>query len=154
MFEMIFLVVWLGSAVFLSLIASKREWHRRAAMLRLYLLVSWALVTLGAIQVLATPIRFRNLPEEAVWFAAAGFAVALTGSLNLLNLRARLEELVLKRVCLTANLVITILFVAIATHRGAEPVHDPISAVMLAVGIAATTLCRRPVFQTLGEGAS
>jgi hypothetical protein len=42
----------------------------------------------------------------------------------------------------------TAIFVAVATHRGAEPPHDPVSKVLVAVGAVATGLSigfRRPV---------
>jgi len=155
MFEMIFVAVWFGSAACLLAVLSRREWSQLAAVLRVYLLVSWALVTLGVLQVLVTPFRYAELTEAALWFAAAGFAIALTGGVNLLNLRARLGELTLKRVCLAANVAVTILFVAIATHRGAETLHDPVSAVMLAVGVTAIALSgRRQSFLSRDEAAS
>jgi len=154
MVEMIFIVVWFGSAACLLAVLSRREWGQLAPMFRVYLLVSWALITLGVLQVLVTPVRYTELTEAALWFAAAGFAIALTGGVNLLNLRAGLGELTLKGVCLAANVVVTILFGAIATHRGAEILHDPVSAIMLAIGVTAIALCgRRQCFRSRDEAA-
>ena len=155
MFESIFLAVWLGSAACLLAALSRREWSQLPAEFRVYLLVSWALVTLGALQLLVTPLRYGGLTETALWFAAAGYAVALTGAVNLLNLRAGLRQLTLKRICLAANVVLTLYFMAIATHRGAEALHDPVSAVMVAVGVAAIALCSmRQRSLRRGEAAS
>lgn len=142
------LAVWLGLTALLTGIVDRRLWGSLPASLRLYLVLGWSLVAIGITQLLLTPLKFPSFDETALWFATSGSAVALTGALNLLNLRGGLGEAGVRRVCTAANLWITLVFVAVATHRGAEPPHDPVSVVLIAVGAAATGLSggfRRPV---------
>ena len=108
--------------------------------LRIYLVVGWALTTIGVIQILFTGLRFEQFDEGALWFATAGMAISLTGALNLLNLGRYLKDPGVKRVCLIANLATTAVFVAVATHRGAEPPHDPVSLALMTVAMIATVL--------------
>ena len=47
--------------------------------------IGWALVALGAVHVVATPVFMPGWNESAVWFASAGGALMLVGALNLLG---------------------------------------------------------------------
>ena len=137
---LVFLAVWFGVTFLLVGLWGRRAWRGSAGLLRLYLVTGWALVAVGVLQVLVTPNRFRELSESALWFCASGFLVAFTGAFNLLNLDSRVGQPSLRRVCALANGVVTIFFVAIATHRGAEPLHDPVSGVMIVASVLATAL--------------
>ena len=137
---LVFLTVWFGVTFLLVGLWGRRVWRGSAGLLRLYLVTAWALVAVGALQALVTPIRFRELSESALWFCASGFLVAFTGAFNLLNLNSRVEQPSLRRVCALANGVVLVFFVAIATHRGAEPLHDPVSGMMIVASVLATTL--------------
>lgn len=145
----VFILIWGCATGCLLAVFGRRQWRDPSASFRTYVLVSWALVALGILQVVVAPIRYHELSEAALWFGAAGYAVALTGVFNVLNLRRRLQDLDLKRVSGGANIIVTILFVAIATHRGAESLHDPVSGILVALGVTATTLClrRKPVIE-------
>ena len=140
----VFILMWVCATGCLLAVFGRRQWGDRSASFRTYVLVSRALVALGILQVVVAPIRYHELSEAALWFGAAGYAVALTGVFNVLNLRRRLQDLDLKRVSGGANII-----VAIATHRGAEPLHDPVSGILVALGVTATTLClrRKPVIE-------
>jgi hypothetical protein len=137
---LIFLALWSGLTALLAVIGGRRSRRAWAGRFRLYFIAGWALVSVGALQVLFTPLRFRELSESAVWFCATGFLVIFTGALNLLNLENQAGQASLRRVCTLANGVVTVLFVAVATHRGAEPLHDPVSGAMILAGLLALGL--------------
>ncbi len=136
----IVLVLWFAATSFLVAAFGRRLWRKVSSLLRIYLVQCWALVSIGVIQTMVTPIRFKPIDEAGLWFATAGMAIALTGAVNLLNLGRHLQDTGVRRVCLVANLAITIVFVAVATHRGAEPPHDPVSVVLMTVAVLATLL--------------
>ena len=136
----IFLALWFGATTFLVAAFGRRLWDRLSVLARMYLVLGWALVSVGVIQAMVTPIRFKPVDEAGLWFATAGMAIALTGAVNLLNLGRYLQDIGLRRVCLVANLATTIVFVAVATHRGGEPPHDPVSVALMTVAVLATLL--------------
>ncbi len=140
MSALILLAGWFSATALLVGIFNRRLWHSLSASLRLYLGLGWALVSIGVIQAMFTPLRFTSFDESALWFATSGSAVVLTGALNLLNVRGQRQDAGLRRVCMAANAWVTLVFVAVATHRGQEPLHDPVSAVLVAVAGAATVL--------------
>ena len=76
-------------------------------MRRLYLVIGWAIVLLGAAHLFATTRPFDGLTQNALRFFSTGFAVSLTGALNLLNRSYGAEAPGLRMVCLAANLVMT-----------------------------------------------
>jgi hypothetical protein len=135
--------LWLGASVFLLWAFSRRLWLTSALPSRLYLVAGWSLVSIGIIQAAYSAFKFSSFDETALWFATAGMGISLTGALNLLNLGRRCQDIGLRRVCFAANVCVTVMFVAVATHRGAEPPHDPVSVSFIAVGTAATLLSRR-----------
>ncbi len=140
MSALIFLAIWFVATSCLVGAFGKRLWNTLSSPLRLYLVVGWSLVSIGAIQMMFSPFRFRSFDEAALWFATAGIAVILTGALNILNLGRQRADAGLRRVCVAANIAITVVFVAVATHRGAEPPHEPVSVALMGVGVVATVL--------------
>ena len=135
---LVMLSVWAAATALLLALFGRRRWVSLAPRLRVDLALGWALVALGLLQVSFTPLRFATFDESALWFSTSGGAIVLTGALNLLTLTPRAGDPSIRRLCLAANLWMTAVFVAIATHRGAEPPHDPVSVVMIAVAVAAT----------------
>jgi len=103
----------------------------------MYRVAGASLVSIGALQVAATPLVLGRFEEQTLWFVTAGIAVVLVGVLNLLNLRYRRVAPGLRPVCAAANLAMAVVFVAVATHRGAEPPHDPVSVAWLALALGA-----------------
>lgn len=73
----------------------------------IYLILSWGLVALGAVHMLATPRFFQSLTSSALWFASGGIAIALAGLLNLLNRQYGRIAPGLRRACFGVNLVMT-----------------------------------------------
>ncbi len=137
---MIFLALWFAATSFLVAVFGRRLWYKLSPLPRMYLVLCWALVSTGVIQAMVTPIRFKPIDEAGLWFATAGMGIALTGAVNLLNLGRSMEDTGVRRVCLVANLAMTIVFVAVATHRGAEPPHDPVSVALITTAVLATLL--------------
>ena len=137
---MIFLALWFAATSFLVAAFGRRLWHKLSPLARVYLVLCWALVSTGVIQAMVTPIRFKPIDEAGLWFATAGMGIALAGAVNLLNLGRSLEDIGVRRVCLVANLAMTIVFVAVATHSGAEPPHDPVSVALITAAVLATLL--------------
>jgi len=137
---LVMLAIWSGATILLVALFGRRAWGAAAPAPRLYLALGWALVSLGGLQMLVTPLRYESFDESALWFATSGGAIGLTGALNLLNLARRRHEPATRHLCIAADLFITLVFLAVATHRGQEPPHDPVSALMIAVAVAATAL--------------
>jgi hypothetical protein len=85
----------------------------------IYLILSWGLVALGAVHMLATPRSFESLTSSALWFASGGIAIALAGVLNLLNRHYGRIAPGLRRACFGANLVMTAFGALTGTVSGA-----------------------------------
>jgi hypothetical protein len=71
----------------------------------LYAIVSWGIVALGAVHMLATLFIFNALTSAALWFFSGGIAMVLTGALNLLHRAYGRNAPGLRRVCVGTNLV-------------------------------------------------
>ena len=84
----------------------------------LYAIVSWGIVALGAVHMLATFRIFHTLNNSALWFFSGGIALALTGSLNLLHRIYGHIAPWLRRVCIGTNILMTIfgVFSGVVTH--------------------------------------
>lgn len=74
----------------------------------LYAIVSWGIVALGALHMLATFGIFHTLNNSALWFFSGGITLVLTGTLNLLNRTYGHIAPGLRRVCIGTNILITI----------------------------------------------
>jgi len=138
-----FLAAWSLCTVVLLRILLARLWRSGGIAARTYLIAGASLVSIGVLQVAATPLVFSRFEEQTLWFITAGFAVVLVGVLNLLNLRYRRVAPGLRPVCVAANLAMTAVFVAVATHRGEEPPHDPVSVALMALALGAAYLSAR-----------
>ena len=148
------LVVWFTATTLLLWAFGRGLWHALPTLLRLYLVAGWALVSIGAIQTMFSALRFDSFDEAALWFATAGIAVSLTGALNLLNVARRREDVPIRQVSVAANVLITAVFVAMATHRGGALPHDPVSISLVAVGVTATVLSGVWVSSSAHPGAT
>ena len=102
-----------------------------------YRVVAWAILALGAVQVASTPGFFHGLTISALYFASNGFALVLTGALNLLNATYGREAKGLRWVSRAANVVMT----GLVALQGVVDHADAI-ALVLVVGLltAATAL--------------
>ena len=83
-------------------------------MRRVYFALSLGIVALGFIHMAATP---RHLTSAAVWFASGGFAMVLTGALNLLRQVYGAAAPGLRVVCIAANVAMTA-FALVAGYVG------------------------------------
>jgi len=99
-----------------------------------YRLVACAVLALGAVQVASTPGFFHGLTISALYFASNGFALVLTGALNLLNATYGREAKGLRWVSRAANVVMTV-FVAL---QGVVD-HANAVALVLVVGLLTAT---------------
>lgn len=73
-----------------------------------YAILSWGIVALGAVHMLATLRIFQALGSPALWFFSGGMALVLTGMLNLLNRAYGHIAPGLRRSCIGTNLFMTI----------------------------------------------
>ena len=74
----------------------------------LYAIMSWGIVALGAVHMLATLRFFHTLNSAALWFFSGGIAIALTGTLNPLHRRYGLVAPGLRKVSIGTNILMTI----------------------------------------------
>ena len=83
-----------------------------------YAILSWGIVALGAVHMLATLRLFHTLNSSALWFFSGGIALALTGALNLLHRVYGRIAPGLRRVCIGTNILMTIFGVlsGVVTH--------------------------------------
>jgi len=71
----------------------------------LYAVVSWALLGLGVLHVIASASRFTSVSADALWFTSAGVLMVLVAAVNLLNRAYGDAAPGLRRVCIAANFV-------------------------------------------------
>ena len=79
----------------------------------LYRFLSWGIVALGTLHMLATAAIQGGTPAGRVWFFGAGIAMALSGSLNLLNSAYGAGARGVRWVCIGNNVLMTC-FAAVA----------------------------------------
>jgi len=73
----------------------------------LYAILSWGMVALGVLHMLATFRLFHTVNTAALWFFSGGIALVLTGMLNLLHrMYGRIAPGV-RRVCIGTNIFMT-----------------------------------------------
>ena len=85
-----------------------------------YAILSWGIVALGTVHMLATFRIFHTLSNAAIWFFSGGIALVLTGSINLLHRNYGRIAPGLRAVCIGTNILMTIFGVVsgIVTHAG------------------------------------
>ncbi len=71
----------------------------------LYAFVSWGIVALGVVHMLATLHFFKTLTSGALWFFSGGIALVLTGALNLLHRAYGQIAPGLRIVCIGTNII-------------------------------------------------
>lgn len=71
----------------------------------LYAFVSWGIVALSVVHMLATLHFFNTLTSAALWFFSGGIALALTGALNLLHRAYGRVAPGLRKVCIGTNMI-------------------------------------------------
>ena len=71
----------------------------------LYAFVSWGIVALGVVHMLATLHFFKTLTSAALWFFSGGIAIALAGALNLLHRSYGQGAPGLRKVCIGTNIM-------------------------------------------------
>ena len=70
----------------------------------LYAFISWGIVALGFVHMLATLYLFKTLTSAALWFFSGGIALALTGALNLLHRAYGPVAPGVRKVCIATNI--------------------------------------------------
>ena len=71
----------------------------------LYAFISWGIVALGFVHMLATLHLFKTLTSAALWFFSGGIALALTGALNLLHRAYGPVAPGVGKVCIGTNII-------------------------------------------------
>lgn len=87
---------------------------------RLYVLLGWAIVALGALHMVATLRLSSSTPALRVWFFGSGMAMALVGALNLLHRAYGRSAAGLRIVCWGANIFLTLFALAAGALPGAS----------------------------------
>jgi hypothetical protein len=111
-------------------------------MRRVYVVIGWAIVLLGAIHMFATTRLFTGVTPRAVWFFSGGIAISLTGALNLLNHAYGTGASGLRRVCVITNLVMTV-FGAVAGMVTGATLAEQVIVLGLTGGATALSLLKR-----------
>ena len=116
----------------------------------LYAILSWGIVALGVVHMLATFRLFHTLNGAALWFFSGGIALALTRAINLLRRVYGHIAPGLRRVCIGTNVMMTIFAVlsGVVTHAN-------ISQLTLVLGLlgGATALSLRRNYGQLNSPA-
>ena len=107
----------------------------------LYAFVSWGIVALGAVHMLATLFTFKTLTNDSLWFFSGGIAIALSGALNLLNRAYGLSAPGLRVVCVGTNIVMLAFGIVSGVVSGASIVEF-ILVLGVVGGAAALSFCR------------
>jgi hypothetical protein len=86
----------------------------------LYSILSWGIVALGVVHMLATFRIFHAPGSAALWFFSGGITLTLTGAINLLHRTYGHVAPALRRVCIGTNIFMTLFGVlsGIITHSG------------------------------------
>ena len=112
----------------------------------LYAILSWGIVALGAVHMLATLRLQHALNISTLWFFSGGIALALTGTLNLLHRVYGRIAPGLRRVCIGTNIFMTIFGVLLGVVS-----HASIAGFTLVLGLiggaTALSLSRRALIQ-------
>jgi hypothetical protein len=74
----------------------------------LYAILSWGMIALGILHMLATFRFFHTLNTAALWFFSGGIALVLAGILNLLHRTYGRIAPGVRRVCIGTNIFMTI----------------------------------------------
>lgn len=73
-------------------------------------IISGLIVALGALHCMFTASNYDGFSLDAVWFLGSGIAIILAGFLNIAAIRVGGKDVVIKYLCLTANLIFAALF--------------------------------------------
>jgi hypothetical protein len=111
-------------------------------MRRAYQAFGWGLVLLGALHMVTTFRVFDAMTGSAVWFFGAGIAMALTGTLNLLNAIYGHAAHGLRRTTIASNLVLVV-YASLAGVASRAPPAEFMIIVGLVAGTAVLSLRRR-----------
>jgi hypothetical protein len=111
-----------------------------------YAILSWGIVALGTVHMLATFRIFHTFNNSALWFFSGGISLVLTGSINLLHRTYGHIAPGLRRVCIGTNILMTIFGVlsGIVTHSG---IAGFILVLGLLGGATILSLSRRSLIQ-------
>ena len=77
-------------------------------------ILAWALIGLGVVQWIATPVLFETAEEPALWFFGGGITLAIVGAMNLLRLRYGSVARGLVLVAVGSNVALALFWVAMA----------------------------------------
>lgn len=112
----------------------------------LYAILSWGIVALGVVHMLATLRIFHTLSSAALWFFSGGIALALTGTLNLLHRKYGHVATGLRRVCIGTNILMTI-FGALSGYVTHASIAEFTLVLGLIGGATVLSLSRRVLVQ-------
>ncbi|MGH9942957.1 MAG: hypothetical protein ACRD9R_11445 [Pyrinomonadaceae bacterium] len=107
----------------------------------LYAIISWGIVVLGTIHMLATFHFFKTLTSAALWFFSGGIAMALAGVLNLLHRAYGQVAPGLRKVCIGTNIVM-LAFGIVSGLIGRASIAQFALVIGLTGGAAALSACR------------
>lgn len=86
----------------------------------LYKIVTGLIVALGLLHIGFTPFNYRSFDMDALWFLGTGVAIILAGFLNLVVIREAGRDMLIRILCLIANVSFALLF-GVALFQLAQP---------------------------------
>ncbi len=108
----------------------------------LYAFVSWGIVALAVLHMVATLHFFKTFTSPALWFFSGGITLALTGALNLLHRAYGRVAPGLRKVCIGTNIIMLAFGIISGVVSGAS-----VAALALVLGLmggaTALSLSRR-----------
>jgi hypothetical protein len=111
-----------------------------------YAILSWGIVALSVVHMLATFRIYHTLTSASLWFFSGGIALALTGSINLLHRTYGPIAPGLRWVCIGTNILMTMFGVlsGIVSHAS---IAGYILVLGLVGGATISSLSRRSLIQ-------
>lgn len=86
----------------------------------LYKIITGLIIALGLLHIGFTPFNYRNFDMDAMWFLGTGIAIILAGFLNLVVIREAGKDILIRILCLIANVSFALLF-GVALFQFAQP---------------------------------
>jgi len=124
----------------LSRTVTRAAWAGESWPGRVHLTIGWTLAVLGLVHIAATPVFYKTLTGQALWFLTGGVAMSLSGALNVLQRLYGPLAPGLVGVSISGNLAMTAVAVAFVWLGRARLMQRPQFLLLLTLVVTGTLL--------------